>query len=1216
MKISIVILILFFSVLLFVDGSKSSTGKRKSLLEDPAHRGENQSRSRHKSARHIGHLPTSKISNRRFNIHKQLNSGVHRHTIDNINYNKRSKYHNNRLYKRTRANEQLQDNSFEGDLSSDIFGFSKQDPIRMDMQQIDDKTPIGRALNNLDPFSDSSEEPDVNQYVSKQREEQEDVHAMTDFDVHRPLQLSLKPTIRSYHHRKGLSPEEKNRMKLFLHATSSDTESKQTILAYHKKQRDSDNKPTINPFSYLNLPETQSVEIQPTDTGVSLVSTKQDNKDSVKINKDPVTLIKSTETITESTNRGTTTKKVEEKPETTSSSVIEVKEMPETPNAFNRTLDSNLTDSATTTIDNDSKQNATITELPFVITKNTESPITSKKKSTSTSPSTTSTSAKTTTTNMPAPAPPQQTIDIKDSDMHLSLALNSSENEAKYIEKLENVIKLVKGIKKDATFVTSTTSSPTNATKKGDKNATISNDDSSYIMHQGNLYKVVKLMTGKDQLEHIPTAKLNGLDDQLSKMVEDTAHQIQSTAKSMVITNDYLARPNYDTPTKSYTSSKISPINEPMFSKQLPKEDKAKETKMAVVKSENGLQASDNNDNKLLSENDEEESLSESDASDHERLTSPELLYEDDDNQSEKVPEPKKTSNKKNKSKKKVKKIVENDDDESEAESGEKSDDKSENESERIIDEEEDEDDEEEKKKKKKKKVRKLKKKKEKKKKSKHRNYYEDDEGSGEDQMKKKPDMSIHMLHKTKEGFHRQHHADVDTIAEFTGSMKDLSREDSSDEEDGGDVVAELLHHHHLKNHHHSNHHQTQNKEDDDEEYENESESGEENVGKKKNFHKHILNGIKEGKMKPRHASFFVRQNNHQYQVNLRALDKTADYETPGEFEENNIKRLPDRTRVFAERIPIINTFPNTGYAIRTFIDPQKHTKTFEIRHNDRFYRVVQPVEIADKRGIPSGTDSILGTTSSENLKPTMTEMANIELPDVSQNSLQQEQPFTILSDPSSKNVVSVNTESETAQNQSPKEITLEASPVKTSSDVGDVIEETKKRVPSTDSLTLLESPPLGKYASTITAQPLALNSLIEGDTTISAPVMAHQQPHQQQNEMVHPEQVQPSMELTKQVADLGVHVYENKHTLLGTRKEKVPAANLSASSNNQPLSKETPASSSFSNTPTDASATLSREIKGVTSLSSDMKATKRQPTSKTVNEDFTKALDQDIVLK
>ena len=329
------------------------------------------------------------------------------------------------------------------------------------------------------------------------------------------------------------------------------------------------------------------------------------------------------------------------------------------------------------------------------------------------------------------------------------------------------------------------------------------------------------------------------------------------------------------------------------------------------------------------------------------------------------------------------------------------------------------------------------------------------------------------------------------------------------------------------------------------------------------------------------------------------------------------------QTRVFAETLPNNNALPVPGYSIRTFVDPVKHTKTFEIKHNDRFYRVVQPFEIADKREhtrLPTSNTATAASTIGHS-KPTITVVENVQIPDNDQSSMlvPQQQPQLVPQEPlqlvpheqvelapqqpvavmmetrvPSNNAAAISIDSQRTPLETSKEIALSALPVKTSQNIIDVVNHQNKQPSNT--VTLLESPSTVKENMNFVQPPL-----------LAQPIVA-----QQLQQTVISELPQPAIELTKQTPDLTQIIFDKKpiNTLLGTRKEKVPIVGPSSATykptvNYHPVTDITP--------PTDASATLSREIKGVTSLSSHLKA-KKQPTA--INDDFTKALNHDIVLK
>ena len=172
--------------------------------------------------------------------------------------------------------------------SSDFFGIQADDSVRL-MDYTDRTSPIGHAENFVDPFNDMIEERDVQQFAYNQNQKDSDEersrHHVTIQDEQRQIQDTpnqASPQIQNHdihalvneqkqiledaltsHHTK----HELKNIQASLHATDKDTETQQAkarIMAYTAKHKD-DNKMDVknssNPYSYLTLPDTQSVEI-------------------------------------------------------------------------------------------------------------------------------------------------------------------------------------------------------------------------------------------------------------------------------------------------------------------------------------------------------------------------------------------------------------------------------------------------------------------------------------------------------------------------------------------------------------------------------------------------------------------------------------------------------------------------------------------------------------------------------------------------------------------------------------------------------------------------------------------------------------------------------------------------------------------------------------------------------------------------------------------
>ena len=391
-------------------------------------------------------------------LRRQINVGVEPlHRRKNTN-TKSDSIHGNLITKRSRNGQTTSEEN--NDLPSDFFGLSIQEPV---LRFVDGKGPVGTATSEfVDPFSDLIEEPPLSQYAYKPRT-QESEDSQTSFEgVKKPV-ASLQN-----HQRIGLpfgkiSSEEQQHIKEALRVTDGDTETDQTkarILTYNrvsKKKQQEKAMNSSNPYAYLNLPTTQSVDIEP-------VKTKSDREEA-KISS-------FTQNATENTagHEGnekhapedkSSEKSVEEDitppsedAETVSTNVVEVKEIEGNDN------DTKAVDELTTIVSNALSDNSKSTgkaddsksveasfgkqqeenkhsldEVSSSSTKDFSKEINDQKppESTNTSPS-------------------NQYIDIKEPNLKFSISLNATENQTdKYIEKLENVIKLVKGMKSSAT---------------------------------------------------------------------------------------------------------------------------------------------------------------------------------------------------------------------------------------------------------------------------------------------------------------------------------------------------------------------------------------------------------------------------------------------------------------------------------------------------------------------------------------------------------------------------------------------------------------------------------------------------------------------------------------------------------------------------------------------------------------------------------------------
>ena len=177
--------------------------------------------------------------------------------------------------------------------SSDFFGIQDDDSVRL-MDYTDRASPVGHAENFVDPFSDMVEEKDVQQFAYNQNQEggkgevsrislQDQMPPHQRQILNSPTSHDTSPQIQN-HNRHTLANEqklvlenaladhhtkhnEKNIIQASVRATDKDTETQQAkarIMAYtakHKDDNEKNKKNSSNPFSYLTLPDTQSVEI-------------------------------------------------------------------------------------------------------------------------------------------------------------------------------------------------------------------------------------------------------------------------------------------------------------------------------------------------------------------------------------------------------------------------------------------------------------------------------------------------------------------------------------------------------------------------------------------------------------------------------------------------------------------------------------------------------------------------------------------------------------------------------------------------------------------------------------------------------------------------------------------------------------------------------------------------------------------------------------------
>jgi len=392
--------------------------------------------------------------------------------------------HDNQITKRSRNGRV---SSYEHDLASDFFGISTEEPV---VNLVDNKGPVGTATSDfVDPFNDMIEEPSLSQYAYKSQHDQEIDDRQLSFEG------AQKPgTGASRHQEIGLqlgkmSTDEQQHVREALRVTDDDTEVDQTkarILSYNnrlsKKKQQEKLMNSSNPYAYLNLPATQSVDIKPMkpksereEASISSFSQHvgDNNMASDHEAKEDAPEGKSSEKSVE----------VDFTPpsadaETVPTSVVEVKESEN--NNDKESQDAKAVDELTTIVSNalpdgdkstgkgdedtavsasangkqdgESKQSESVSSALIKETKNSSKEINNETSSTllhdSKQQETNTSVAGQKPAESTSPSSLNQYIDIKEPNLKFSIALNGTENQTdRYIEKLENVIKLVKGMR-------------------------------------------------------------------------------------------------------------------------------------------------------------------------------------------------------------------------------------------------------------------------------------------------------------------------------------------------------------------------------------------------------------------------------------------------------------------------------------------------------------------------------------------------------------------------------------------------------------------------------------------------------------------------------------------------------------------------------------------------------------------------------------------------
>ena len=399
-------------------------------------------------------------------------------------------YFNEFKEKRSGGNEDSR--NYRGELfSDDFFGVQADDSVRL--MDYDRTAPIGRAEHFVDPFSDMIEEKDVQQFAYKQDQKHEESNDATLQEQTSPQNQGdsqkrvneqkqiLENVLKD--HRK----QEMENIKDSLRATEKDTETQQAkarIMAYTAKHKDDkkEAKNNSNPFSYLTLPETQSVYITPSkqknqknqeneskeNNNMKLVKENfnQKQKENPK-SVEPSSKLKKEESKTPdspvntqqfaSSANVTISTPLEDTPpnpdnaEVVPTEVVEVKEAPDGESSGLETEIKNEADEMSSIVS--SIMPTTSSDSTNTKTSNNTNNVDPKEdQPTPTPPLPPGADSlhrldQASPNQDPEPPPkPNKIINIKAPDLNVSISFNSTENQAKYVQRLENVIKMVKGM--------------------------------------------------------------------------------------------------------------------------------------------------------------------------------------------------------------------------------------------------------------------------------------------------------------------------------------------------------------------------------------------------------------------------------------------------------------------------------------------------------------------------------------------------------------------------------------------------------------------------------------------------------------------------------------------------------------------------------------------------------------------------------------------------
>ncbi|XP_066924948.1 capping protein inhibiting regulator of actin dynamics-like [Clytia hemisphaerica] len=825
-----------------------------------------------------------------------------------------------------------------------------------------------------------------------------------------------------------------NEIKKLLQATDKDTEKGQEkgkMLKYikkkHKKETKKKKKKVDNKqFAYLTLPDTQSVDITPMKpkqeeddreefTKAESDSTKtkiyaMTNNEGNKAHHEPESDQKSPQIEHKAPSEYAPTTEVDTTPpsenaEVVPSEVVEVKESPEDQQPRQggdemTTIVNTATASPTTSkITNNwiavDSNNSTLNNQAML--KNEPKKETSAVKSETVSsalnegsPASSPNSIHMLDQTKPAQAPlppaprPNKVIDIKEPDLNVSISFNTTDNQDRSVERLENVIKMVKGMKDGGAEPKpqqqpqpSALVNPNKLFLKEEMGETVGETkhvvevdplkslleaanmtnesqgapekDSSYVMHKGSLYKVTKVSPEEKSinnepanslaaLKNEPSNSLEALDNQLSKLVTDTANRM-----SMSQPNDRL-----DDSVPKFSSTEVKkkgkdkktehlniesfPLKDQKKTKKRPKGGKDKEAEEKVFGEGDTTSNEEDTEDKVDEEDvtksvrnkhlrrkhpdadekeGDEEQGEEGNRRHHRRLEHRKLrhragkkkhrlsnedadleegedeedfgleYHDEDEQENEKVPFP--TTKKKEGGRKKKKKKFSDDEETNESTSEDNDEDSSMH---------------------------------PKKKKRKHRFDKEDNE---------EEDMSIHMLDKVKG------HVTSDEENEGLGEERD--KENGNKLQGMEDTIEDS----HLEEGKSSK---------DDENFEEESVASV--IQSKQKSKKLFGASLRRFKMAHQAAAPVTgRQRNMTFFVDDGGTDAIMKTKFPvkaGEtivMGENLSKtKLLEKSSLSEPTSPINSLAP--GYTIKLFTNPEQHSRTYEIKHGNRFYTVVE----------------------------------------------------------------------------------------------------------------------------------------------------------------------------------------------------------------------------------------------------------------------------------